>query len=119
MHKISHLGERFIRELEPAGVRMRTLLEMETWLNTLPLPHLERWQFDALGSWAYHCDLGFATTIYKSDYRTCGLIHKVCIGHLQLAAGEFDNWTVYNGKYDQTLIERRAKECALFLTGRY
>lgn len=66
-------------------------------------------QFDALASFVYN--------IGESQFGSSTLLRKLNAGDFQGAANEFDRWVNDNGKRVQGLVNRRAKEKALFLKG--
>lgn len=93
------------------------LARVDQFLTSLCLPDLKQEQWDALVSWAYHCDQGRAQTIDNQDYRKSQMVEYLQAGSLQLAGGEFDRWSFARGKFNQALSLRRQKEAQLFIYG--
>lgn len=65
-------------------------------------------QFDALASFVYN--------IGESQFRTSTLLAKLNAGDFAAAAANFDRWVYDNGKKINGLVNRRAREKALFLS---
>ena len=66
-------------------------------------------QFDALASFVYN--------IGETAFKTSTLLVKLNAGDYVGAANQLDRWVNDNGKKIQGLVNRRAKEKALFLRG--
>lgn len=79
----------------------------QTVNNTVKVP-LNQNQFDALVSLAYN--------IGASAFSQSTLVKKLNANDFRGAAGQFDVWVNAGGKRMQGLVNRRAKEKALFLS---
>lgn len=66
-------------------------------------------QFDALASFVYN--------VGETAFSTSTLLKKLNAGDFQGAGAQFDVWVNAGGKRVQGLVNRRAKEKALFLAG--
>lgn len=65
-------------------------------------------QFDALASFVYN--------IGESQFKSSTLLAKLNASDFSAAAANFDRWVYDNGKKIQGLVNRRAREKALFLS---
>jgi len=66
-------------------------------------------QFDALASFVYN--------IGENQFRSSTLLAKLNAGDYRVAAANFDRWIYDNGKIITGLVNRRAREKALFMKG--
>ena len=66
-------------------------------------------QFDALASFVYN--------VGETAFKDSTLLRKLNAGDFQGAGAQFDVWVNAGGKKVQGLVNRRAKEKALFLAG--
>jgi lysozyme len=87
------------------------VMNLNAWLKT----ELTQCQFDALCSFVYNVGL--------ANFKSSTMLKKINAGDFDGAAMEFCRWVygTVNGKKEilPGLITRRAKELALFLSGKY
>lgn len=81
---------------------------VDACLDKLVTAKITQGKFDALASFVYN--------IGESQFKSSTLLGKLNSGDVAGAANEFDRWVNDNGKRIQGLVNRRAKEKALFLS---
>ena len=84
------------------------LNKFESAVNSAVTVSINQNQFDALVSLAYN--------IGTSGFKNSTLVKKLNAGDIRGAAAQFDVWNKGGGKVMQGLVNRRAKEKALFLS---
>ena len=84
------------------------LKKFEATVNKAVTVQLNQNQFDALLSLAYN--------IGASAFSQSSLVKKLNANDIRGAADQFDVWVIAGGKRMQGLVNRRAKEKALFLS---
>ena len=91
------------------------LSQVDALLVKLALGPLLQNQWDALACWAHQAAIGRASDVNGGHWLDSDLLKHLRAGHLQLVAGEFDQWVYQNGRAVRELIFRRADEAKLFL----
>lgn len=85
------------------------LVEFESSVNNLVKVQITQNMFDALVSFAFNLGSG--------SLKNSTLLVQLNKGNVQKAANEFDKWVYADGQVLPGLVERRAAEKKLFLTG--
>lgn len=91
------------------------LCQVDALLTKVGLGPLKQNQWDALACWLHQVAVGQANDVQGTHWLDSDLLKHLRNGHLQLVAGEFDQWVYQNGKAVRALILRRADEAKLFL----
>lgn len=93
----------------------RDLDQVDALLVKLSLGPLRQNQWDALACWAHQVAIGQAVDVEGTHWLDSTLLKYLRDGHMQLVAGEFDQWVYQKGRAVRELIFRRADEAKLFL----
>lgn len=96
-------------EAQAKAYMKHDLIQFEHTVNKSVKVPLNQNQFDALVSLTYNIGSG--------AFKSSALLKKLNLGDYQGAASQFDVWVNAGGKRMQGLVNRRAKEKALFLKG--
>ena len=94
-------------EAQAKAYMAHDLKKFELAVNNVVTVPLSQNQFDALVSLAYN--------IGTNAFKNSTLVKKLNAGDIRGAANQFDVWVKAGGKRMQGLVNRRAKEKALFL----
>lgn len=94
-------------EAQAKAYMAHDLKKFELAVNNVVTVPLSQNQFDALVSLAYN--------IGTNAFKNSTLVKKLNAGDIRGAANQFDVWVNAGGKRMQGLVDRRAKEKALFL----
>jgi len=94
-------------EVQAKAYMAHNLKKFELTVNDAVTVSLNQNQFDALVSLAYN--------IGTNAFKNSTLVKKLNAGDIRGAADQFDVWVNAGGKRMQGLVNRRAKEKALFL----
>ena len=95
-------------EVQSKAYMAHDLKKFESAVNSAVTVPINQNQFDALVSLAYN--------IGTSAFKNSTLVKKLNAGDIRGAAAQFDVWNKGGGKVMQGLVNRRAKEKALFLS---